>query len=160
MNILVYPCKSEIGFEIHTSCRGIYNVSRMGASSIPGHGEFAYLSHNVRVLLNLIQCVHNEDKVWVFNTTSCKERRRDGLAFSKGVFRSTCSIPADLLNDGVYRVSVLFVEDTSVVISGQNDLLEFEVHDGHSERGKWYGKWPGVTCPRLQWDTTHLEGVS
>ncbi len=71
----------------------------------------------------------------------------------KGVFRSTCSIPADLLNDGVYRVSVMFVEDTSVVISGQNDLLEFEVHDDHSERGKWYGKWVGVTRPKLCWRT-------
>ena len=50
-------------------------------------------------------------------------------------------------------VSVLFVEDTSVVISGQNDLLEFEVHDDHSERGKWYGKWAGVTRPKLSWGT-------
>ena len=91
--------------------------------------------------------VYNEDNVCVFTTTSFKERRWDGLAFPKGVFRSTCRIPADLLNDGVYRVSVLFVEDTSVVINVQNDLLDFEIQDDHSERGQWYGKWQGVTRP-------------
>lgn len=95
----------------------------------------------------------------MFSTTSFKERRWGGLAFRKGVFRSRCSIPAALLNDEVYRVSVLFVEDTSVVIGGQNDFLEFEVHDDHSEPGKSYGRWPGATRPRLQWDTTSLQGV-
>jgi len=93
-------------------------------------------------------------------TRAYKERRWDGLAFPKGVFRSTCGIPADLLNDGVYRISVVFVEDTTVAISIQNDLLKFEIHDDRSERGQWYGKWYGVTRPRLQWDTTCLQGIS
>ena len=125
----------------------------------PFEVEFEYRNMKDNCRLNLSMFVHNEDNVCVFVTTSCKERRWDGLAFPKGVFRSTCSIPADLLNDGVYRVSVLFVEDTSVVIGGQNDLLTFDVHDDHSERGKWYGRWPGVTRPRLQWDTTCLQEV-
>ena len=125
----------------------------------PFEVEFEYRNSKENCRLNLSMLVHNEDNVCVFNTTTCNERRWDGLAFPKGVFRSSCSIPADLLNDGVYRVSVLFVEDTSVVIGGQNDLLEFKVHDDHSERGKWYGKWVGVTRPRLQWDTICLQGV-
>jgi lipopolysaccharide transport system ATP-binding protein len=121
--------------------------------------EFEYRNLKENCRLNLSMFLHNEDNVCVFNTTSFKESRWDGIAFPKGVFRSKCEIPADLLNDGVYRVSVLFVEDTSIVINAQKDLLEFEVHDDQSDRGHWYGKWEGVTRPRLRWDTTCLQAA-
>jgi lipopolysaccharide transport system ATP-binding protein len=121
--------------------------------------EFEYWNLKDNCRLNLSMCVHNEDNICVFTTTSCKEKRWDGQPFPKGLFRSTCEIPADLLNDGMYRISVLFVEDTSVVVSVQNDLLTFEVHDDNSDRNQWYGKWPGVTRPRLQWDTSCIQGL-
>lgn len=42
LNVLVFPCGSEIGLEIHAALRYAKDVRLHGASSVPDHGEFAY----------------------------------------------------------------------------------------------------------------------
>lgn len=42
LNILVFPCGSEIGLEIHAALRHAKDVRLHGASSVSDHGEFAY----------------------------------------------------------------------------------------------------------------------
>lgn len=42
MNVLVFPCGSEIGLEIHAALRACKDVRLYGASSVDDHGEFAY----------------------------------------------------------------------------------------------------------------------
>lgn len=42
MNVLVFPCGSEIGLEIHAALRACKDVRLHGASSVEDHGEFAY----------------------------------------------------------------------------------------------------------------------
>jgi len=61
-----------------------------------------------------------------------------------------CRIPPDLLNDGIYSVRVLVVEDGDTVLQTVNDALVVEVHDLPREGG-WLGKWPGVIRPKLSW---------
>jgi hypothetical protein len=41
-NVLVFPCGSEIGLEVHRSLKYSIHVHLIGASSLPDHGEFAY----------------------------------------------------------------------------------------------------------------------
>ncbi|MBM4075159.1 MAG: hypothetical protein FJ267_05900 [Planctomycetes bacterium] len=63
----------------------------------------------------------------------------------------TLDIPGDFLNDGVYRIRVLLVEQSRVIVDLW-DLVEFEVRD--VERvGGWFGKWEGVVRPKLPWRT-------
>lgn len=42
VNVLVFPCGSEIGLEIHAALRHAKDVCLHGASSVPDHGEFVY----------------------------------------------------------------------------------------------------------------------
>jgi len=42
MNVLVFPCGSEIGLEIHAALRASKDVQLHGASSTDDHGEFVY----------------------------------------------------------------------------------------------------------------------
>jgi lipopolysaccharide transport system ATP-binding protein len=64
--------------------------------------------------------------------------------------RSICRIPENLLNDGVYRIDVMLVRDASKQIAGVEQALQFEVVDVQ-RNGNWFGKWPGVVRPRLDW---------
>lgn len=42
LNVLVFPCGSEIGLEIHAALRHAKDIVLHGASSVSDHGEFAY----------------------------------------------------------------------------------------------------------------------
>jgi hypothetical protein len=42
MNVLVFPCGSEIGLEIHAALHACKDVRLHGASSVDDHGEFVY----------------------------------------------------------------------------------------------------------------------
>lgn len=42
LNILVFPCGSEIGLEIHAALRYAKDIRLHGASSVSDHGEFVY----------------------------------------------------------------------------------------------------------------------
>lgn len=42
LNILVFPCGSEIGLEIHAALRYAKDIRLHGVSSVSDHGEFAY----------------------------------------------------------------------------------------------------------------------
>ena len=76
-----------------------------------------------------------------------------------GIFRDTCFVPGDLLNNGVHRVELLIVRDDTRVIHRQDDILIFDVHDTPDMRGAWYGKWPGAVRPIFKWQTELIESL-
>ncbi len=45
-NVLVFPCGSEIGLEIHRAFQGIKDVKLIGASSVPDHGRFLFENYH------------------------------------------------------------------------------------------------------------------
>jgi lipopolysaccharide transport system ATP-binding protein len=107
--------------------------------------------------LNLSLVLWNEEQVPVFNTFPMKEPNWHGRPFPAGLFRSSCAIPANLLNDGRYRVDLYVVKDQNVLLYRHDDLLKFEVHDDMADRGAWYGKWLGAVRPDLAWRTELIE---
>ncbi len=46
LNILVFPCGSEIGLEIHAALRYAKDIRLHGASSVSDHGEFVYARYH------------------------------------------------------------------------------------------------------------------
>lgn len=64
-----------------------------------------------------------------------------------------CQMPDSFLNDDVYAVQLMIVENGSVLQS-VNEALVFEVHD-LPRTGAWLGKWPGVIRPVLEWQFGH-----
>src|SRR5262249_24581302 len=103
--------------------------------------------------LNLNFGFYSEDGRLAFQTSPVGERTWHGRPFPAGLFRSTCFIPGDLLNDGGYLLELLVVRDQTVAIYSDSELLAFEVKDDLTIRGGWHGKWPGVVRPQLEWET-------
>jgi lipopolysaccharide transport system ATP-binding protein len=95
---------------------------------------------NLSIHLSTIEGTH------VFATVSAPRSRAVGL------YREAVLIPGDLLNDGVYNVTVQVVQDTSETLYLHPNILTFEVHDV-PRTGSWFGKWPGVVRPVLAWES-------
>ena len=119
--------------------------------------EFEYWNLREGAQLNLSLHVYDEQGTLAFNTLPPVGSAWRGRPFPIGLFRDVCRIPGDLLNDGRYRVELLVVQDENTVVYRHDDLLAFEVRDAAELRGEWYGRWPGVVRPLLEWRTELVE---
>jgi lipopolysaccharide transport system ATP-binding protein len=118
--------------------------------------EFEYWNLRPDTRLNVSLHVYNEHGIMVFNAVPTQERAWQGRPFPKGLFRDTCHIPGELLNDGVYTVELLLVEDATTILLEAQDVLVFEVRDVVEGRAGSFDRWAGVVRPTLQWETEHL----
>jgi lipopolysaccharide transport system ATP-binding protein len=74
-----------------------------------------------------------------------------------GLYRSTCCIPGNLLNDRTYVVHVHIGKDNVCQVELE-DVLRFHVHDTGSMGEEYLGTWAGpLIRPRLAWSTELLE---
>ncbi len=84
-----------------------------------------------------------------------------------GLFRSTCTLPANFLNEGVYSISVFVATCAPVVIEAEcRQALTLQVNDTGAMRDIGGGRWHGLLRPRLAWQTefvapfeAQLEGI-
>jgi lipopolysaccharide transport system ATP-binding protein len=118
--------------------------------------EIEYWNLKPEARLNLSLLVYSHEGSCVFATTTIQEPEWHGRPFALGLYRSVCTVPANLLNDGVYRVTLLVVQDVANILYNFEDIAMFEVHDT-AERVGWYGKWPGAVRPELEWTTALLK---
>jgi lipopolysaccharide transport system ATP-binding protein len=112
--------------------------------------DFEFWNFQPDAVLNFTMHLYNVEGAYVFATASKAQPR------ARGLVAETVTIPANLLNDGVYTVSVQVVQDTSRTIYLHSEVLAFEVLDAVRE-GAWFGKWPGVVRPRLEWNSTQVS---
>ena len=74
-----------------------------------------------------------------------------------GRHRLTCTIPAHLLNEGRYSVTIHLGPSINQTFAFAEDCVAFDVHDTGEQRGLYAGAWPGVVRPKLEWRTTANE---
>lgn len=108
--------------------------------------HFKFLNFETDSMLNFSLHLFNAEDIKIFNTVS------NPSVYPAGVFSGTCHIPANFLNDGIYRVKIMITKDMSTPIFWLDDVLVFEVQDSERQ-GNWFGKWSGVVRPALKWDT-------
>ncbi len=118
--------------------------------------DFEYENLRPGTFLNLSLHLYTRDGILVFNAVPVREDRWYGRPFPAGRFRDRCYIPADLLNNGGYRVELLVVKDKSEIIYQDSQILTFDVHDVAAGSGTYEGEWSGVIRPHLAWRTDHL----
>jgi lipopolysaccharide transport system ATP-binding protein len=70
-------------------------------------------------------------------------------------YRAVCQIPGNLLNSGGYRVRLLVVKDSSLVVYRHENILVFDV--ASVPRGSWYGRPIGGVQPLLDWRMEVIE---
>jgi lipopolysaccharide transport system ATP-binding protein len=105
--------------------------------------------------LDLAAQIYNEHGISVFATIENRESPAPA-----GLLRSSFIVPADLMNNGTYRLRLMvFLNGAgTTAVADWEDLLVFEIHDAASElRGAYHGDWPGVMRPNLVWKTELLE---
>jgi lipopolysaccharide transport system ATP-binding protein len=68
---------------------------------------------------------------------------------SRGMHRATCILPANLLNNGTYHVSVYLITDVTNLRVIQRDAISFDVHDAGRE--EYMGQIIGTVRPSLEW---------
>jgi len=95
--------------------------------------------------INLSLSLYNIGGECIFATAS------PSLKLSKGIHTNLCHIPGNLLNDGIYTISIMVVRDESVCLYNFENAVSFEVRDERDIRG-WHGKWPGAVRPMLCWE--------
>jgi lipopolysaccharide transport system ATP-binding protein len=117
---------------------------------------FEYWNLQPGVPLHLSLHLYNEQGILIFDVAPIDEPAWARGAFPAGLFCARCHVPGDLLNDGVYRVDVLALNDQTVIYK-QSNVLVFNIHDSSELRGNWYGKWDGVIRPMLAWETELVE---
>jgi lipopolysaccharide transport system ATP-binding protein len=119
--------------------------------------EFEFWNLVPDAYLNLSLVLLNQLEQPIFNTTSVCEPLWHGRPFPRGLFRSQCYIPGDLLNDGTHRVQLHVIKDQSLGIFRYDDILSFEVQDATDIPRLWYGKIPGAVRPSLAWRTELVQ---
>jgi lipopolysaccharide transport system ATP-binding protein len=75
---------------------------------------------------------------------------------NEGTYCAVCTIPGNLLNDGVYSVTVFLITDTTNLRVIKREVVSFSVHD--RERSEYLGKIIGMVRPQLSWNTASLSG--
>ncbi len=119
--------------------------------------DFEYWNLQPDTRLNLSLVVFNDEGAIAFNTGPIDEPEWHGRAFPAGLFRSSCLVPGDLLNDGTHRIRLHVVKDQSTIIYTHEDVLVFDVGEDFESRSVWYGRVVGAVRPRLTWKTELLE---
>jgi lipopolysaccharide transport system ATP-binding protein len=122
----------------------------------PFEMEFEYRSLKPDVNLSPSIALYNEQGTLVFTSgppfdPASRERNRPA-----GLYRHTCRVPGDLLNDGTYRV-VLYIGRNERTILQEDDVLVFDVRDAIEMRHGWHGKWVGAVRPMLGWDSKLVQ---
>ncbi|MCB0628209.1 MAG: ABC transporter ATP-binding protein [Saprospiraceae bacterium] len=98
---------------------------------------------HLHITLHLI----TEDSITAFTTGS------DDRTLPRGLYRSVCHIPGNLLNQGNYEVKLLIIKDLSRLIYIHEEALSFEVLDMREQEYGFFEKEDGVVAPLLDWHT-------
>jgi lipopolysaccharide transport system ATP-binding protein len=78
--------------------------------------------------------------------------------YPKGEFRTSCTIPGMLLNDGLHSISIYInIAGATDIILFVKDVITFNVNDTGLMRQEYMGPWLGTVRPRLDWRTIQLS---
>jgi len=112
--------------------------------------DYWNLQADATVLLEID--LYTLDGTAVFESVSVDDPTFRARPLPVGLFRAVALIPENLLNQGSYRLRVVFIDEfgTARVFDYPSAAI-FTVHDLSPRRISWYGRFQGVVRPRLQW---------
>jgi lipopolysaccharide transport system ATP-binding protein len=117
--------------------------------------DYWNLLADATVLLELD--VYTLDGTAVFESLSVDDPTWHARPLPVGLFRSVALIPGHFLNQGSYRLRVVFIDEfATAIVFDYPSALVFTVHDLSPRRISWYGRHQGVVRPRLEWQTDPL----
>ena len=119
--------------------------------------EYWNLVPDTKVLVNLV--LYSIDGTEILEDWSAEEQNWRGRGLPQGLFKTICRLPGNLLNDGTYRVRIVFFDADSVrIIYDRAEAVAFSVHDIEQRPVNWHGRFIGNVHPKLGW-STHLVKI-
>jgi lipopolysaccharide transport system ATP-binding protein len=74
-----------------------------------------------------------------------------------GLFKSSCTLPANFLNEGRYSINAIVLSNVTQIEVYQRHAISFNTHDSGAMRREYTGEWLGVVRPKLAWQTSQLD---
>jgi lipopolysaccharide transport system ATP-binding protein len=75
----------------------------------------------------------------------------------QGLYRSTCVIPANFLNNDLYSINFITRHQRGTLRNVQNDgVINLTVHETGEMKKEFSGNWGGIIRPKLAWQTDYL----
>jgi lipopolysaccharide transport system ATP-binding protein len=133
-------------------------VSDVITTQTPIAIEFEYWNLEPEQYLDIYLTLENDQGATVFNNFPALEPKWHDKPFPKGLFRSICYLPAELLNARNYRIRALFFKNGRNMIYKTGSLLEISVQREYSELLIGFYRSEGmIHPPRLDWTTELLR---
>jgi lipopolysaccharide transport system ATP-binding protein len=79
--------------------------------------------------------------------------------FPVGIFRTSCTIPGNLLNEGMYAVNFIALTNITNIEFQEKHIISFNVYESGEMRKEFFGNWLGVVRPKLAWQTEHIGAL-
>jgi lipopolysaccharide transport system ATP-binding protein len=113
------------------------------------HLKATVTNNNIKTGITLILKDINDAIVFssINNSTGFFEKTRS----NKEIVNSVCILPKKLLNDEIYKISILLYNANYTNAYLLDNVISFQVQDGYSVRGSFSGKIEGIIRPQLNW---------
>ena len=121
--------------------------------------DYWNLTENANVVLELI--VRAGDGTPVFHSYSTEAEDHPARLHAQGLYRSSCSVPGNLLNAGHYGIEMYFSHGRPTNEFGLVDAVSVVVHELNDRRNlNYYGRFIGHVHPRLEWRSQMISEKS
>lgn len=118
--------------------------------------EIEYYVNKEDAFVGLTLVVYDAEDNCVFSSINNGEQSWYGRPMSSGIYTSTCKVPANFLNNGIFSVSLFIFGRNFTDVKDVKNVLKIDVIDGMSLRRDYFGDWSGVVRPDLEWRTNRV----
>jgi lipopolysaccharide transport system ATP-binding protein len=93
------------------------------------------------------------DGTIAFSTSDSVDSAYDDGPRDPGHYLTRCLIPANLLNENFYNLTVSADIPTKDILFLEDSAIGFSAEQTGGLSARFPEKWPGVVCPQLKWET-------
>jgi lipopolysaccharide transport system ATP-binding protein len=98
--------------------------------------------------------LHDAEGQCIFSSIGNREPAWYGKPMPAGRYRSSCTVPGNLLNSGTFSLSLLLFGSRFMDEFHAPEALVFDLGDSPALRSDFHGDWKGAIRPDLGWTTT------
>lgn len=96
--------------------------------------------------------VYNQQNMCLFVVGNHHDPEWGDREYAPGLYRCSCRIPGNYLNDGQHHIWAFVVKDKTNVVARAEEVVAFHVQDFGATRGGYMGSWSGLVRPVLPWE--------
>lgn len=108
--------------------------------------EFDFVNYIPKQQLNISISIYTSEDVYLLSSPNIVRPE-----YEVGTHKSRCTIPANLLNTGVYYITVLLVGENFNIITELEKIIKLETTENSEGRGGYLGTWNGIIRTKLDW---------